>query len=143
VKKVLFVYLLKLLSEGPRAGFFDPCPTPHTRVKAAKMKKRQEARKKTWAARMEKGESAGSLEPVGTPEAPPSCKRPRVLSPKDRSSFFSSAVEELKMLDFKSRKGALSAEEAQRLAQLCMEGGSSGGASPGPATRLGADVPVK
>jgi hypothetical protein len=147
VKKVLFVFLLELLSEGPRAGFFDPRPTLRARVKAMKTKKRREARKKTRAARMEKGKSAGSSEPVGTPEAPPSCKRPRVHSPTDKSSFFSSAEEELKILDFKSRKGALSAEEAQRLAQLRMEGGSSGGAGPGrdpgPVTRLGADVPVK
>jgi hypothetical protein len=149
VKKVLFVYLLEILTEEPRGGFFDAPSVLATRagqVKALRNKKRCDARKKTRAARKEKGKSAESSDPVSTPDEPTSRKRPRVLSPKDKSKFFSSAEEEIRFLDFKSRKGTLSTKEAQRLAQLRGEGGSNTrGAGPGrdpdPATRLGAVNP--
>jgi hypothetical protein len=65
--------------------------------------------------------------PVSTPNKPPSCKQPHVLSPKDKSAFFSSAMEELKLLNFKSQKGVLLLEEVQHLAQLYGEGSSTGG----------------
>jgi hypothetical protein len=72
---------------------------------------------------------------------------PCILSPKDKSTLFSSAKEELKVLNFKSQKGALSTEEAQHLAQLHREGSSTRGVSLGEEPwvdhQVGGPIPVK
>ena len=84
---------------------------------------------------------------VSAPKEPPSCNNPCILSPKDKSTLFSSAEEELKVLDFKSWKGALSIEEVQHLAQLHREGsnfrGAKWGLGPLIGHQVGGTIPIK
>jgi hypothetical protein len=128
VKKILFVYILKLLSEEPHIGFFAPPSDLH---KTAKIKKQCEAWKKTWAACREKGKSTNSLELVSTPKVPASRKQPYIVSPNNKSSFFSSAKEELKILDFKAWKGMLTLAENEHMAVLTGVGSRFSGLPPG------------
>jgi hypothetical protein len=58
---------------------------------------------------MQKEKSTGSS--VSTSDVPPSHKCPCVHSLVDKSSFFSLAKKEIKMLDFKTWKGTASIEE--------------------------------
>jgi hypothetical protein len=106
VKKVMFVFILKILSEGPHKGFFKLLKTNQ---KAEKRKKWQEAQKKTQVAWKEKGTSTEKS--ISSPNVPLSLQQPEAPAPMRASTVSSLAKKELKILEFKSRKGLLTKAE--------------------------------
>jgi hypothetical protein len=79
VKKVLFIFLLELLSEESHTRFFTPQLITASHMKALKTQKQCEANKKTQAAQKEKGMSAGLL--VSTPQYTSISQMPLCLLP--------------------------------------------------------------
>jgi hypothetical protein len=119
VKKVLFVYILKLLLEGPQRGFFNLLKKSW---KAEKWKKQQKAWKKTYEAQKKKRVSVGK--PTSSSEVPLSLQCPQASSSREASMTLSLAEEELKVLKFKSQKGILTKAKNVQLAMLREMGGS-------------------